>query len=36
MLQWILEKRHGDMIYLVQINDKWRALVNVVMDLHIP
>jgi hypothetical protein len=37
MLEWILGIRDGmDWIYLAQDSDKWRALVNTVVNLWVP
>jgi hypothetical protein len=38
ILKWNLKKRDGglDWIYLAQDTDRWRALVNVVMNLRVP
>jgi hypothetical protein len=38
ILKWILEKWDGvmDWIELVQVMDRWRALMNVVVNVRIP
>jgi hypothetical protein len=38
ILKWIFERLDGgiDWIYLAQDRDRWRPLVNVVMNLRVP